>query len=108
MRRLYVSPHSTSCFAHRNGAGAAEGFQEFPAFRREYLPQKTAIVDDEQVRPAPGHSGYFGGKNFCRLTYGNRACGFHQGQSSRARKQAGYSDSVRPFEISLAMPGKSL
>ena len=44
----------------------------------------------------------------CRLTYGNRACGFHQGQSFRARKQAGYSDAVRPFEFSLAVPGKSL
>ena len=29
-------------------------------------------------------------------------------EHSNARKQAGYSDAVRPFEISLAVPEKSL
>lgn len=39
---------------------------------------------------------------------GKRKRDFHLGQSFSARKQAGYSDAVKPFEISLAVPGKPL
>ena len=60
---------------------------------------ETATVDDESVEPALGHPELIEGGTRCRLTCEDQACGFHQGQSIHAHKQAVYSDAVRPIRI---------
>jgi hypothetical protein len=72
--------------------------------------EETAIVDEESVEPTSGHPELILGGTRCRLTCEDRTRGFHQGQSNNARKQAVYSDAVRPIHpINIvAEPGKSL